>query len=349
MDRSVPVWDALPVVRRIALVALLASAVVAGVGQNAQARIRPWQPIYAPYFETWTTDTLPAVARASGSGTFTLAFLETLGRHSCTLAWDGDRHATVGSHRYVRQVAELRRMGGDVIPSFGGWSADQAGTEIADSCQRVPDIVRAYKQVIRTYDVVRLDMDVEGRSLRRSDGIDRRSEALHRLQMWGDAHGRTIQVQLTIPTTPEGLDAKSLAVVQSAVDHHVRIAAVNPMVFDFWDGTTRMAGAAIGALRGLHRQLAVLLPGKTDEQLWAMEGATMMVGIDDFPKKTEVTRLAGARRVKRFAVAKGMRLLSIWAIQRDNGDCPGTVGANECSGIAQPAWAFSHLLEPFAG
>jgi hypothetical protein len=44
-----------------------------------------------------------------------------------------------------------------------------------------------------------------------------------------------------------------------------------------------------------------------------------------------------------------MRLLSIWAIQRDNGDCPGTVGANECSGIAQPAWAFSHLLQPFAG
>ena len=53
--------------------------------------------------------------------------------------------------------------------------------------------------------------------------------------------------------------------------------------------------------------------------------------------------------MKRFAIAKGMRLLSIWAIQRDNGGCPGTVGANECSGIDQPDWAFSHLLQPFSG
>jgi hypothetical protein len=31
-------------------------------------------------------------------------------------------------------------MGGDVIPSFGGFSADQAGTEIADSCTSVSGI-----------------------------------------------------------------------------------------------------------------------------------------------------------------------------------------------------------------
>jgi hypothetical protein len=39
--------------------------------------------------------------------------------------------------------------------------------------------------------------------------------------------------------------------------------------------------------------------------------------------------------------------LSIWAIQRDNGGCPGTIDSNHCSGIKQGIWAFSHLLEPF--
>jgi hypothetical protein len=48
-----------------------------------------------------------------------------------------------------------------------------------------------------------------------------------------------------------------------------------------------------------------------------------------------------------FAQANNMNFLSIWAIQRDNGGCPGTVDSNTCSGITQNAWDFSHALEPF--
>jgi hypothetical protein len=44
-----------------------------------------------------------------------------------------------------------------------------------------------------------------------------------------------------------------------------------------------------------------------------------------------------------------MSTLSIWAIQRDNGSCPGGGAANDCSGIAQSTWAFSHLFEGFTG
>jgi hypothetical protein len=60
------------------------------------------------------------------------------------------------------------------------------------------------------------------------------------------------------------------------------------------------------------------------------------------------TRGHGAtRRILGFARAHGLGLLSIWAIQRDNGGCPGTIDSDTCSGIKQPAWAFSHLLERF--
>jgi hypothetical protein len=48
-----------------------------------------------------------------------------------------------------------------------------------------------------------------------------------------------------------------------------------------------------------------------------------------------------------FAQANNMKFLSIWAIQRDNGGCPGTRDSNTCSGIVQNTWDFSHLLEPF--
>jgi len=78
-----------------------------------------------------------------------------------------------------------------------------------------------------------------------------------------------------------------------------------------------------------------------------MLGITLMPGIDDYPGKTEVTTLASAGQVLGFARQHGLALLSIWAIQRDNGGCPGTAGASTCSGITQNRWDFSHLLERF--
>jgi chitinase len=45
---------------------------------------------------------------------------------------------------YASDIASLRAMGRDVIPSFGGYSADHGGTEIADSCTNVNTIAADY-------------------------------------------------------------------------------------------------------------------------------------------------------------------------------------------------------------
>jgi glycosyl hydrolase family 18 (putative chitinase) len=306
--------------------------------------------VYAPYFETWTSDSITTTAQQSGTKYYTLAFLETLSKSSCTLAWNGSKSQTLASGRYVSDIASLRALGGDVIPSFGGWSADQGGTEIGDSCKDVNAIAAAYEQVVTTYNVTRLDMDIEGRSLTKSAGIDRRNKAIALAQAWATAHSRTLQVQYTLPTSATGLESSGVAVLQNAVANGVRIDLVNPMVFDYYDGTTtKMGAAAISASQGLHSQLATLMPGKTAAQLWALQGATMMNGVDDYPKHTEVTSLADAQQLLTFAQSKGMSALSIWAIQRDNGGCPGARAANDCSGIVQKTWDFSHLLNPFTG
>ena len=99
--------------------------------------------VYAPYFETWTRNNIPAVARKSGARYLTLAFLQTPKKVSCQVAWNGDPRQIVSpGGLYVHQVRELRAMGGDVVPSFGGYSADHGGTEIADSCPSVPKIAK---------------------------------------------------------------------------------------------------------------------------------------------------------------------------------------------------------------
>ena len=309
--------------------------------------------VWAPYFETWTADAITDVAQRSGARYFTLAFLETTSKSSCTLAWDGSRTQTVASGRYMTDIANLRAIGGDVIPSFGGWSADQGGTEIGDSCKSVDSIVAAYKELVTTYNVTRLDFDIEGRSLTKSDGIDRRNKAIAQLQAWATGVGRTVQIQYTLPTSRSGLEPSGLAVLQNAITNGVRVDIVNPMTFDYYDrAKTPMGASAISALTGLHAQLRTLYPpstGKTDAALWAMEGATIMNGLDDYPKKTESTSVADAQEILAFAQDNGMSALSMWAIQRDNGGCPGTTGGNACSGIVQGEWDFTHALAGFTG
>jgi hypothetical protein len=192
-------------------------------------------------------------------------------------------------------------------------------------------------------------MDIEGRSLTKTDGIDRRNKAIKLVQNWAAGQGRPLTISYTLPTSASGLEASGLAVLQNAKANGVRIDFVEPMVFDYYDRTTtNMGQAAINALNGLHGQLHTLLPSLSDAQLWAMEGATIMNGIDDYPKKTEVTTLADTQLLRDFAVSHAMSALSMWAIQRDNGNCPGVGGANDCSGIAQSPWAFSNILRTFA-
>ena len=324
-----------------------ALVLLAGSGVATAAPPLPTQ-VYAPYFETWTSDSLTAAAQQSTARYFTLAFLETLSKTSCTLAWNGSRSETLSTGRYLSDIGSLRDLGGDVIPSFGGWSADQGGTEIGDSCKDVDSIAAAYESLITTYDVSRLDMDIEGRSLNRPAGIDRRNKALKLVQEWAAAQGRPLQISYTLPTSATGLEPSGLAVLQNAIANDTRVDVVNIMTFDYYDRvTTDMGRAATSAANGLFKQLQDLYPAKTPAQVWAMIGITLMPGLDDYPRRTESTSVADAQSVLDFAQTNGLNTLSIWAIQRDNGGCPGTTGSNNCSGIVQNTWDFTHVLQPF--
>jgi Glycosyl hydrolases family 18 len=317
---------------------------------GARHRLLPRQ-VYAPYFETWQKNSLPVIARNSGARYLTLAFLQTPKRGSCSVAWNGDPKRMVGpKDPYLAQIRKLRAMGGDVVPSFGGYSADQGGTEIADSCPSAAKIAKVYEKVVTTYHVTRLDMDVEAKSLDNKAGIARRSEAIRILQEWAAKTHRTVQIVFTIGVEPWGLPANCLNVLKSAVAHGVRFT-VNIMAFDYYNKQSpkgiEMGTAAVKALNSTHKQLGQLYPKLSQPRLWALEGITLLPGIDDYPKKTEVTYLPDASKVESFAAAHRLPEISIWALQRDNGGCPGTIDSNHCSGIKQATWAFSHLLEHF--
>ena len=103
---SVPLGLVLALVLGLPLAAISPAAAAShGWGRPA--------PAYAPYFETWTKDQLPAVARTSGARDLTLAFLQTPKRGSCSVTWNGDAKQPVRpGGRYTGQIRTLRAMGG---------------------------------------------------------------------------------------------------------------------------------------------------------------------------------------------------------------------------------------------
>jgi hypothetical protein len=329
--------------------AAAAAPAAAASGPAARPAAVPAQ-VYAPYFETYLAKSnIASVAKASGAHYLTLAFVQTPKKGSCTLTWDGNAKEPLSGGHYLGEIAAVRAMGGDVIPSFGGAGADGSGTEIADSCTSVSKIAAGYELLVSKYHVTRLDMDVEGKSLNNTAGITRRSKAIAMAQHWAAARGVHLQVDFTIPVEPYGLDPNGLNVLKSAVAHGVHTSVVNIMTFDYYEtheGQVPMAAAAMAAALNLHNQLSGVYPKDTARQLLALEGMTLLPGIDD-RGKIETTRLADVAKIKAFATSEHMSLLSIWAIQRDNGGCPGSTDSNTCSGIKQQTWAFSHLMEPF--
>lgn len=303
--------------------------------------------MFAPYPETYNGSNLAGLSKESGAQYLTLAFLESTGKSSCTLAWNGGPTTPVAWSTYDTDIAAIRAGGGDVIPSFGGYSADHGGTDIADSCTSVPAIAAAYEQVLTTYGVTRLDLDVEDNSLNRPRAIDRRNRAIHLVEVWAAARARTVQFSYTLPTGMAGLDPTSVALLENAKTHEAKIRVIDIMTFDYYDGTPHRMGADTRtAATAVLAQLHTVYPQQSDALLWSRLGITEMIGIDDFgPAETLTTN--GARWVEKWAATKGIASLSYWALQRDNGGCPGTAGSDDCSGVTQQPWEFSHTFEPF--
>ena len=332
-----------------ALLALGATTASAspGTGHPAISRPLPYQ-VSAPYYEMYDTGTdLAALSQQSGSKFLSLAFLQTAAAGSCTADWDGDTTKPISPASYGTDIAAIQARGGNVIPSFGGFTADTTGTELADSCDSVSSIAQVFESLITTYNVPRIDLDIEGDSVTNTAGINRRNEAVAQTEAWAAAHGRNIQFSYTLPTFPTGLPAAELGVLQNAVADGAKISTVNLLTFDYFIGTAQnMLTDTESAASALVGQLQTLYPGEPSGQLWHMVGVTEMPGIDDFgPDETFTKAQAVALLV--WAYRMGIGTLSFWALQRDNGGCPGTKGAGTCSGITQPTWFFSHVFELF--
>jgi len=162
-------------------VLLVTFGAVASVNASAK-NVGPGKRIYAPYLFIKALDMgspdndMVKISRESGIKRFTLAFLVSSGS-DCQAAWFPNL-PIVEENNIAGQIGRLRKLGGDVILSFGG----EGGLELAQVCNDVPSLQAQYQAAIDKYKVRMLDFDIESSAIKDPASVDRRNQALANLQ-----------------------------------------------------------------------------------------------------------------------------------------------------------------------
>ncbi|MFC4855224.1 cellulose binding domain-containing protein [Actinophytocola glycyrrhizae] len=285
----------------------------------------------APYlYMGWGDPPAPAtVMSATGVKWFTMAFVLSGG--GCTPAWDSTRPLTGGVDQQA--INAIRAAGGDIVPSFGGWS----GNKLGPNCSTPQALAGAYQQVIDAYDLKAIDIDIENSDEFENDTV--RNRILDALKIVKQ-NNPGIQTIVTFGTTTTGPNYYGNQLIERAAAINAGIDVFTIMPFDF--GSGNIGADTINAAEGLKNKLRSAF-GWTDAQAYAHMGISGMNGLSD---QQEMTSLATWTQIRDWAKNRGLGRLAFWSVNRDR-PCPGGGVVSNCSGIAQNNWDFTRVTAGF--
>ncbi|WP_033291940.1 chitinase [Amycolatopsis jejuensis] len=303
--------------------------VVAGV--PGQARAAGAAVAVAPYVDmgAWPSPVLSDMADRGGVKSFTLGFVTSAG---CKASWFNAYDPRQGWQ--ADEIGEIRAGGGDVKVSFGG----AAGIELAQACPDVDALAAEYDAVVKAYGLKYIDLDIEGAAVADTASIQRRSQALKKVQ---DANAG-LRISLTLPVLPSGLTQDGLNVVTAAKDAGVDLDLVNVMAMDYYQGPGDQGAKAIEAAKATQGQLKSVL-GLSEA--WQKVGLTPMLGVND--SQNEIFYQKDATAVVDFARSVHLGMLSFWEAGRDANACTGAL--YRCTNIPQQPYEFAKIFAGYSG
>jgi chitinase len=316
----------------------------AGRAARAQAVSRP-APWFAPYVDATLTPLVAFQDRSANPARDVVLGFVVAGSNpaeACSPTWGTYASLNDAATKFDldRRIAQVRGQGGDAIVSFGG----QANSELAVACHQPTDLAAAYRSVIDRYDSDTVDFDIEGTAVADVAANARRAQAIKTVQDGVRARKHHLAVWLTLPVTPQGLDADAVALVRRMVAAKVDVAGINIMAMDFGQAAAgkNMLKAVTSSMAATRSQIAAIFGGSG----WSRLGVTVMIGQNDVD--AESFSVADARKVAVFARSHGMARVSQWSLNRD-AECGATfavlrVHSNYCSGVTQKPRQFSTLF-----
>ncbi|MFG3200398.1 lectin [Streptomyces sp. NPDC048192] len=284
----------------------------------------------APYlYNGWGSPPDPTtITRATGVKWFTLAFV--LSNGYCNPQWDGSRPLTGGVDQQT--VTTVRANGGDVIPSFGGYS----GNKLESSCSSAGELAGAYQKVINAYGLKAIDIDIEADAYGSATVQQRTVDALKTVK----ANNRGLKVYITMGTGQSGPDT---SLINRAASSGLTADAWAIMPFDFGGAGQNMGNLTTQAAEGLKNALKNAYH-YSDDQAYRDMGISSMNGVTD---DNETVTVNDFRTILAYAQAHHLARLTFWSANRDR---PCTGGpADSCSGVSQSDWDYTRVFAGYTG
>ncbi|MBE1500696.1 hypothetical protein H4696_007796 [Amycolatopsis lexingtonensis] len=286
----------------------------------------------APYlYNGWGDPPNPqTIQSATGVKWFTLAFI--LSNGYCNPQWDGGRALTGGVDQNT--INAVRAGGGDVIPSFGGYS----GNKLESSCGSADELAAGYQKVISAYGLKAIDIDIEADAYSNPTVQQRTVDALKTVR----ANNPGIKLYVTFGTGQSGPDS---SLVNRAAQSGLTVDGWVIMPFDFGGAGQNMGTLTQRAAEGL-KTVVKSAYGYDDDTAYRHMGISSMNGITD---NNETVTLNDFTTILGYANAHHLARLTFWSANRDR-PCPGAYPNNDtCSGVSQQAWDFTRIFARYAG
>lgn len=211
-----------------------------------------------------------------------------------------------------KAISDLEKMGAVYTISIGGQLGD-APWVVSGSQKKLEEF---YLDVINTYNLKRLDLDIEESNQGKAGNIIN-AKAIKAVQ---DKAG--IEIVLTIPIMPSGWAQKQIDIIKAYLDAGVDIALINSMTMcygsgvyaseDYGDASVRAIENSVKQMQEIYKSYGINL---TEAEAYAKTGATIDIGFESnlYP----VFTLNMAKKVVSHAKDKGYGMISYWSINRD--------------------------------
>jgi hypothetical protein len=284
----------------------------------------------APYlYNGWGDPPSPTtITNATGVKWFTHAVV--LSKGTSNPQWDGSRPLTGGVDQ--RTIDTVRGNGGDVIPSFGGYS----GNKLESSCSSAGELASAYQKVINAYGLKAIDIDIEADAYSNPTVQQRTVDALKTVK----ANNAGLKVYITIGTGQSGPDT---SLINRAASSGLTVDAWAIMPFDFGGAGQNMGNLTTRAAEGLKSALKNAY-GYSDDRAYRDMGISSMNGITD---NSETVTVDDFRTILAYARQHHLARLTFWSANRDR-PCTGG-SADSCSGVNQNNWDYTRVLAQYTG
>ena len=206
----------------------------------------------------------------------------------------------------------LRDKGGDYAISIGG----QLGDAPWVVTQNQTALERFYNDVIETYSLKRMDLDIEESNQDYGQNIAN-AKAIKAVQ-----DKTNIEITLTIPIMPTGWEQKQINIIKAYLDAGVEIKLINSMTMcygtgvndneDYGTASVRAITNSVKQLKNIYSNYGVLL---TDDQAYLKTGATFSIGFESDLYPTFTTSMAAT--IVEDAKKHNYGLISMWSMGRD--------------------------------